>query len=265
MTRRSTISRLVGKLVSARRPHMEYVPEGWSGRDNDPPPRGWNVESVSQVQRREVDELLRVLSSSASWTEDPIAHHNFATFAYVAALAAHSSDSLSVLDWGGGVGHYGMIARAVLPEVKIKYHCKEVPLQCQAGREVFPEAVFYSSDDDFRHLKFDLVMAIGALQYVQDWQEVLGRLIESTERYLFITRLPVLAEGESFVWVHRPYEVAYNTEYLGWCLNRNQFLGTAESSGAVLIREFLVNENYRIHGAPSPCRARGFLFRVEAR
>ena len=37
----------------------------------------------------------------------------------------------------------------------------------------------------------------------------------------------------------------------------------AESLGAVLVREFVVDERYRIHNAPAPPTARGYLFRAD--
>ena len=66
--------------------------------------------------------------------EDYSAHNTLMAYAYVLALAARNTDALSMLDWGGGIGHYLAISRVLLPEVRLAYHCKEVPLLCQGGR-----------------------------------------------------------------------------------------------------------------------------------
>ena len=46
-------------------------------------------------------------------TGDVGAHNMLVSFAYVVALAARGRERLSVLDWGGGLGHYEALARSV--------------------------------------------------------------------------------------------------------------------------------------------------------
>jgi hypothetical protein len=64
----------------------------------------------------------------------------------VLARTGHGRERISVLDWGGGVGQYFPLARALLPEVKIDYHCKDVPVLASVGRELLPEISFYDDD-----------------------------------------------------------------------------------------------------------------------
>ncbi|RIK80982.1 MAG: hypothetical protein DCC68_09570 [Planctomycetota bacterium] len=251
--------------------HFEYVPEGWTRETTDSLVKGWNVAAVVDAQLARLDAWRKSFASSAPLgmsdasrpaTSGEIATHNTAvSFAYVVALAARNKDRLSLLDWGGGVGQYCFAAEAAAPGVAIDYHCKEVPVQCNHGRRILPHATFYTDDAQFAHRRFDLVFASGALHYAQDWQAVLGRLADATGSHLYVTRLPVVFESESFVYLQRAYAHGYDTEYLGWALNRSAFLAAAESSGLKLVREFLLNESAHINNAPEDPQSRGFLFK----
>jgi putative methyltransferase (TIGR04325 family) len=195
-----------------------------------------------------------------------VADHNTAvSFAYVATLAALSAATegrrrISMLDWGGGVGQYSLVARAAVPHLAIDYFCKEVPVQCEAGRRELRDATFFTSDDEFAGRKFDLVLASGALHYDPQWRDVLSRLASATARYLFVTRQPTVLEAPSYVVLQRAYEHGYDTEYLGWCINRTEFLAASSASGLKLFREFVVAEWADIPGAPEPYHDRGYLF-----
>jgi putative methyltransferase (TIGR04325 family) len=257
------------RLDTRRAPEWEYCPDGWATRDERI--NGWNVASVLEAQRRTWPEFVRMVESSGPLGinhPDPVpnninlaAHHTVMSFGYVAALAAHGRDTLSFLDWGGGIGHYAVFARALLPGVQVEYFCKEVPLLCQGGREVLPGDTFLETEAECLSRRYDLVMASGSLQYSPDWQRVLALLAEVTGEYLFVTRHPVVHTSPSFVVVQRPYGVAYDTEYIGWFLNRGEFLTEATALGMQLQREFLVHPSDPIRSAPEQGEYRGYLFR----
>jgi hypothetical protein len=61
--------------------------------------------------------------------------------------------------------------------------------------------------------------------------------------------------------VQRPYQYGYDTEYLGWCFNKYEFLDTAKSIGLFLVREFFAQESSLIHNAPEQPIYYGFLFK----
>ena len=253
----------------SRHGDFEFVPEGWDRARRNTSVKGWNVESVVETQgarwetaRRRLFTTQPLGISQGGSDCDLAAHNTLVSFAYVAALAARMKDRLSLLDWGGGIGQYGGIASAVLPGVEIDYCCKDVPVQCRAGRKYSANATFFEQDDEFADRKFDLVLASGALQYVEDWPGVLARLVSAAGRYLFVTRLPVLEECESFVVLQRAQAYGYDTEYLGWCLNRDEFLAAACDQGVELVREFCLEPACRAPDCPASWQSRGFLFRV---
>ena len=61
--------------------------------------------------------------------------------------------------------------------------------------------------------------------------------------------------------LQRAYRYGYATEFLGWCLNRSEFLEYATRTlGLRLEREFLVDERVEPVGAPESAQFAGFLF-----
>ena len=87
-----------------------------------------------------------------------------------------------------------------------------------------------------------------------------SHLAAAARSYLYITRLPIVRHAASFVVVQRPSSSGYFTEYLGWFLNREEFLCHLASQGMKLRREFLIAERPQVPRAPEQCEYRGFLF-----
>ena len=102
----------------------------------------------------------------------------------------------------------------------------------------------------------------GSFHYTEDWKRLFRRLASATRSYLYITRLPVVHSVASFVVVQQgPSPYGYLTEYIGWFLNREEFLNHGASLGLELVREFLIHERPFVQGAPEQCEYRGYLFR----
>lgn len=255
-------------------PDFEYVPEGWGRAQVRRGLKGWDDPSVLSEQLRKWPAFERMIKGTgpmgAHEAHDPAeinvaAHNTLAIFGYVLGLAARKKEAITFLDWGGGLGHYSVIATALFPGLGIDYFCKEEKKLAAKGRALLPGATFYDSDEDFAGRKFDLVMASGSLQYAEDWKALLGRLARATNGYLYVTRLPVIFKSKSYVFLQRARRWGYDTEYLGWCLNREEFLEEARRTGMRLVREFLINESVDIAGAPQPCAFRGYLFTAQGR
>jgi putative methyltransferase (TIGR04325 family) len=250
-------------------PEWEYVPEGWSR-----PVRGWEAAGVEAAYRRRWPEFVAAVRGSGTLgiahevpegrpvvVDDPGWHDVVTTFGYVVARASRGVERPSLLDWGGGPGHYHVLARALLPEVELDYHSRDLPRLAALGRELLPEATFHD-DDSCLERTYDLVMASDSLQYSEDWPAMLARLAAAARPWLFVAQLPVAAEAESFVVLQRPYGYGYETEYLGWVVNRGELLGAAERAGLELAREFLAPGRIDAAGAPErPVAQRSFLFR----
>jgi hypothetical protein len=61
--------------------------------------------------------------------------------------------------------------------------------------------------------------------------------------------------------LQRAHAYGYDAEYLGWALNRHEFLAYAAGAGVSLGREFLLDARFSAAGAPEkPVEHRSFLF-----
>jgi putative methyltransferase (TIGR04325 family) len=182
------------------------------------------------------------------------------SFGYVLARAVEGRTA-AVLDWGGGIGQYAMLAKALLPDCRLDYWVVELLPAVTVGRSLNSAVTFVDELQDVQRYDFDLVMASGSLQCVQDWKATLKRLIGHSRKYVFVTRLPTVRHARSYVATQQPYHMGYRTEYAGWVINRGDLLATTRDGGVSLCREFIVDENHTIPGAPEQPCYRGFLFK----
>lgn len=247
----------------------EYIPGGWDYARRHPEIKGWNVPDVLEAYKKKWPKFAAMVQGTGplgishesflSTGEDIYSHNEIITFAYVLTLATRHKDRFSMLDWGGGIGHYYLLSQSLLPGLEIDYHCKDVPVLCEYGIKLFPQQHFHTDDSCFKRA-YDLVLASTSMHYTEDWQGLLRRLAGTTKGYLYIANLPSVQEAASFVFVQRPYQYGYNTEYLGWCLNRAEFLQAAKRVGLELVREFVYGHKPFICGAPEQSIYRGYLF-----
>jgi len=271
-TLRRAVKRLFYRRFKRNIP-WEYVPQGWAARNADPDIKGWNVDAIRETYEKKLPVYLDALAEPKPLgvgheflhfsNEDFTFHNMNMSYAYVLALAARCKATLSLLDWGGGIGHYYYLSRILVPGLDIDYHCKDVPVLAEYGKSLHPDAHFYADEACFERT-YDLVLSSGSLHYSEDWADTLRKLSGATREYLYVCRLPTVREADSFVFVQRPYVMGYGTEYLSWCINRGELLRVAEESGLRLVREFISGERPYIDRAPEQNEYRGFLFRPKA-
>ena len=255
--------------VSFQKPALEYAPDGWQTvllKENN---MGWSVDSVIATERAKWEAFCHNLEgpgplgfshehTDLSVIRNSNFHNVHISFAYVLALSAHKKDNISVLDWGGALGHYYLLGKAVLPGVDIEYHVKEVHLMAKAGKQLNPE-VHWHDDETCLERDYDLIMMNGSIGYMEDWTEVLLRIVSSVKAYLFLFRLPVVQRSPSFISIER----LYNSQMLHQQLNQAELLETVKDTGLTLMREFVVGDRPYIKGAPEQCEIRGWLFKKE--
>lgn len=249
------LTRALRSLRRVSPPHLEYLPGGWhSVVLSDAGQNGWDVDSTVHGTASERAQFERQLANGAPLG---IAHeHNLhVSFAYVLAFVARGKSSLSVLDWGAGLGQYCQIAKAALPDVDIDYHCKEVPVLAKAGAQYANGAVWHA-DDSCLQAAYDLVFASGSPQYAMDWKSLLEKLAAASREYLFLTRIPVVAKASNFAVLQR----VYGSEMLFWVFSQSEFVEVVRQQGFELVRGFLVQDWPPVQGAPEQCELRGWLF-----
>ena len=261
--------RRVATQIARRRPadvYCQYVPGGWVV--DSPGGSGWN-EDVAFAQSAHWPVLVRNLERTGPLgvahlpdrlTRDHLGDHNvMMSYGYVLARAARNKERLSVLDWGGSLGHYLLYSEVLLPEVAFDYHCYEVPSLCRVGRLLQPEVHFHEGADTLDGASFDLVLCSGTLHYLERWQDAAALLARRTREYLYITRVMTVEHVPSFVIVQRSRH--YGTRFPSWSLNRRELIERVETQGLELLREFVFDETRFVDRAPEQSACRGFLFR----
>jgi putative methyltransferase (TIGR04325 family) len=252
-----------------RKPILEYAPDAWQTQLNDSQNSGWSVESVIETERAKWELFCHNLEGTGplgfshehtdlSVIRNPEFHNVHISYAYVLALTAHHKDRISVLDWGGSLGHYYLVGKAVLPDVSIDYHIKEVPLMVKAGKRLNPKVQWYDNETCLER-DYDLIMMNGSIGYMEDWVDILHRIACSVKEYLLLFRLPVVQHNPSFISIER----IYNSQMLHQQLNQTELLETVKKTGLTLVREFVVGDRPYIKGAPEQCEMRGWLFKKE--
>lgn len=247
-------------------PECQYLPGGWKPRETDR--KGWDTAEIVRHYRRDWAPYAARLQTHGPVNFAPgdpngasIVHQNTAlVFGYALALAASGKTKISMLDWGGAVGHYYLLAKALVPGVEIDYHCKDMPTVVEYGQDLLPDANFYS-DHSCLDRRYDFVLVSGSLQFTEDWQGLFADLAKATSGHILVTRSPVVEQSKSFVFAHRTDLYGYPAEFLAWCFNRMEFLTRAQELGLEPIREFLVGTGHSITDAPEQPVYYGFLFK----
>ena len=256
---------VVRRLRPGSPAEREYFGTTWP-RD---PPLSWNDNAHEATLRRNWPIVANRISGTGALNmlhyrsdqADLPAHNGLMTFLYVMARAAHKKDHLSVLDWGGAVGHYALVGRRLLPEITFDFVIKELPANCRVARELNPGTTFVSSDDECFSRRYDVVMANNAVQYEKNWQAMVARLSAAATSWLLITCLPVVSKGPSFVVVQRLRSSGFVGEFYSNVVNRDEFVREVIRNGFVLERELMSWGPVPYHRAPEDTVGAGFLFR----
>jgi putative methyltransferase (TIGR04325 family) len=247
---------------------LTYTPEGWDTSIPAETDTGWDFTGVSCTEGEKWVKFRTAVTgvgplgfshedTNPDATDDDIYHHNISiSFGYVLARVAHQKSSLSILDYGGALGHYYQIGKALLPDLKLSYSCKELPRMAALGKELNPEVHWFTDDSCLKN-SYDLILISGSLQYIQNWRQFLRDMAESSNEYLFLTRVPVVNTVASFVAIQQ----AYGTRMLHWQFNRTELQNAFADAGFSIVREFLAGDSPYIKHAPEQCDQRGWLLK----
>jgi putative methyltransferase (TIGR04325 family) len=271
LVRREYVPVPLANGTSRLKPEWEMVhdtDEVWSQSE------GWSHASIANRQSEKWNAFLADLASPGAFgrsheaaPDAPIdvgPHNTIMTFAYVMGRVLSEvaqGSQPSVLDWGGGIGHYYRYAMALYPDASLRYVIKDLQALCEAGRPLNPGAVFEADETKALATPSDLVFASSSLHYTRDVYRLTERLLDASRRYFMVTRTPFVEQHDDFVVVQRPYRYGYMTEYAAWFLNRSRFVSFVTARGFILEREFLLSEQPYVPNAPEQCRYRGFLFK----
>lgn len=248
---------------------LAYAPQGWQAAV--PPGDGHEARAIVETDIAEWNSswgpFMRRLEAQGSLAlpvnEFPFQSYldqlSFMQYAYVFALASREVRTLRVLDYGGGLGCYYCVARAVLPGVAIEYHCKEVPAMAREGRRLNPEVVWHE-DESCLDQAYDLVIFGSSLQYMRQWRQQVKLAARATTRYAYFADIPIVTGVPGYLALQRlrgatmPYQV----------LNKADLLAALSDAGLCLLREIPESGHICIAGAPEQPRYYGCLLRPGA-
>lgn len=149
----------------------------------------------------------------------------------VVAIMLAKGDKLRVLDFGGGLGIGYMALIESIPRAadRIDYTIVEVPSVCDEGRKLFSGAVHYVSGLPSQDA-FDLVHAASAVQYVDDWKQLLTRLGGYGAEFMLLS--DVFAGAiPSFVSLQNYYD----SRICHWFFNFEELLDACSRAGYSLV------------------------------
>ena len=211
---------------------------------------GWMHDSILRTQLDKWPEFLRSVEgpkalgqsheAATGAVADYSTHNTIISFGYALGRVAERREIASVLDWGGGLGHYYVYARALFPALKLDYVVKDFSGFCVAGKGLLPDVKYEPDEARALSRSYDFVFASSSLHYTRDHYGLLGRLCDNAADWLMITRTPVVQNNDDLVVVQRPYMYGYMTEYPGWFVNRRRLLNFVMARGFCLERQFLV-------------------------
>jgi putative methyltransferase (TIGR04325 family) len=137
-------------------------------------------------------------------------------------IALHPQSS--VLDWGGAAG-FGYLAVSHATGLTPRYVVVETAAVCDAARAFLPDVTFTTEIPEGR---FDVVVLGSALQYVENWAALIGRLLELDPQFVLFTKTPA-ADVPTYItaqinmagkshphWVWNASELTSYMETLGW-------------------------------------------------
>ncbi len=246
-----------------------YMPQGFAYKSKNV--KGWGVNSIVKLQLSKWSRFSKRISAPANFAVnheasnynicDLVSHNLIISFSYVCLLAARKNKKLKLLDWGGGIGHYGLIAKEALPAISVDYWCYDLEVFGVGALEALPEAQFVSDITFIEGLKFDLVNISSSIWYDPEWKQTLFSLSASVGEYLYITRMIFVEKVPTFVAIQKPYSMGYKTEYLCFIFNKQELVDYVISLGYTFEREFYFGPSAYIHKAPEQGSYLGFLFK----
>ncbi len=258
------------KLIRDRdkKPLLEYTSQGWQTRLAISTDSGWNSEQVVSTEQSKWQIFCDNLhapkplgfhheNTDITVTDNLLFHNLNMIYAHVLSCVTSGKSEVTILDWGGALGHYYQMGRTLFPNITFDFHCKEVPKMVELGKIINPHIHWYDDETCLQNT-YDLVMINSSLQYIPDWITTIQKIMPSVKHYLFLSRLPVV-EGKAFVAIQR----VYGTEMLHNQLNRQEVLSIIQKEGCKPVREFITGEIPVIKNAPEQCVLRSWLFQKE--
>ena len=130
-------------------------------------------------------------------------------------------------------------------------------------RAAYPNTRFEVSTSLFGDDEFDLTLASGVIQYIENWGNILKELKRVTKKFIMITRLPVWEYHESAIALQNVWYRGRREQHPLIILNRSEMQAEFARIGCTLSFEHCGGGSFRLPGVPETVVHSNFLFEVK--
>jgi len=201
------------------------------------PPRAGTATVDFEVAKRPADAELDV----------PIVRDN------LEALTRINVPDIQLLDFGCGNGHYQRILSAYPHTTKWDYTGVDVnPAVVQWCRQTYPARQFETVEPGcplpFPDNAFDVVLASGVLQYIEDPGRTLADLHRVTRAYVLVSRLPTWKHQDSQIVVQHLQSAGGAEQYPLHVWNRARIEALVGQAGFTVLERDYGSECFTVPG-----------------
>lgn len=124
----------------------------------------------------------------------PTSNYREALLPLLTSLIYNENRGVRILDFGGGIGFTFYQTIYGLPRAEnVEYHIVERESVCQAGKQFFGTTynkLFFHSQFPQKERAFDIVHSGSALQYIEDWEQLISQLCVLSRKYVLLVDVP---------------------------------------------------------------------------
>lgn len=160
----------------------------------------------------------------------------------VAGMMLQQREPLRILDFGGGmgIGYLTLCESITRHSTAVKYTIVEIPEVCAVGCGLLPASSVTYLESLPAQGEFDLVHSASALQYIEDWAQVLKVLSGFGAQYILLADV-FAGAVPTFVTLQN----YYGSRIRHWFLNLNELLAVFGSVGYHLVMKSFVSSRRR--------------------
>jgi putative methyltransferase (TIGR04325 family) len=182
------------------------------------------------------------------------------------ALTLINLPEAKLLDFGCGNGHYQLILSACSHTAKWDYVGVDIrPDFVQFCRQTYPKICFETVEEGsplpFADNEFDIVLASGVMQYIQNEVVTLAELRRVTQEYVLVSRLPTWKYHDSQIVAQRLHGAWGEEQYPLHVFNRHMVEGIFAQVGFSVIFRDYGSEFFSLPGEREPVAHTLYLLR----
>lgn len=176
--------------------------------------------------------------------------------------AAHHSNNLSVLDFGGSLGTSYYQNKNLLSAMNsLEWSIVEQPHFVKSGKELFEDDIlkFYNSIDEcLRSRKPNVIVISSVLQYLEDPISLINKIVDSGINHVIVDKTLFISGHADRIMVQRVPENIYKASYPVRFFNYSKLLACFQPTFKI-IAEFDAYNGLEIEIDKQKARYKGFI------